>query len=342
MNLPTLLLISLTVLSTSFGANLDASDWSQEAALAELRTLPQSNDRRGKARTWVKRLEESQLDLGKHGYVESVARLFAGDLPGSRKALLKYVERYRVLPKFEYAQYIVVLSLATTNHAVSTDDFEAARVMLPVALALGKDRKIVFQRVIGSVARKKSKEARSFLEELKLKVGKDTELSANDKAAILKRVNKPKPRLPVSPPVYPFKVKDLDGKEVSLKDYKGKVLLIDFWATWCGPCLRELPGLVAMHKKYQKQGFEILSISIDKPGAEAAIRKKMKQVGAPWKQIYAGARRIARNYGVTTIPAMYLFDREGKMRYSYLRGLALKQRVHELVIEGAKAKPPAR
>jgi thiol-disulfide isomerase/thioredoxin len=109
-----------------------------------------------------------------------------------------------------------------------------------------------------------------------------------------------------------FAGKTLDGKEVKFPDdFKGKVLLIDFWATWCGPCLAEAPNVVAAYQKYHGQGLEVLGISLDRENMADKLREVSKAKGMTWDQIYDGGgwnAAISRLYGVRAIPHMLLVD----------------------------------
>jgi thiol-disulfide isomerase/thioredoxin len=132
----------------------------------------------------------------------------------------------------------------------------------------------------------------------------------------------------------PFEVTDLDGKTLSLEKLKGKVVLIDFWATWCGPCKVEMPNVIKLHKKYNEKGFEIVGISLDRD--KAALENYIRTNKMEWPQHFDGAgwqNGVATKYKVRSIPATYLIDRKGKIRYRSLRGTALEEAVAELVDE---------
>ena len=116
-------------------------------------------------------------------------------------------------------------------------------------------------------------------------------------------------------------VVDLEGKPVSLADYRGKLVLLDFWATWCGPCIAELPNVKEVYEKYHDKGFEIIGISLDTD--EAALRKFIRENQLPWRQVFDGKRwetPLVQQYGVRGIPAQFLMDREGRVISVKARG----------------------
>ncbi|MDE0468758.1 MAG: redoxin domain-containing protein [Candidatus Poribacteria bacterium] len=121
---------------------------------------------------------------------------------------------------------------------------------------------------------------------------------------------------------------DLDGKRISLADYRGKVVLLDFWAVWCGPCIGELPNVKDVYEKYHNKGFEVIGISLDED--EKVLREFIKEHQLPWRQIFDGGGwkgALAQKYGVRGIPAPFLLDREGKVISVNARG----KRLGELV-----------
>lgn len=109
-----------------------------------------------------------------------------------------------------------------------------------------------------------------------------------------------------------FEVKTTDGKTVKFpEDFKGKVVLLDFWATWCGPCKVELPNVIAAYQQYHSQGLEILGISLDREGAKARLEAFRKDNNMPWPQIYDGKfwkAALVAQYGVHGIPMPLLVD----------------------------------
>jgi thiol-disulfide isomerase/thioredoxin len=141
-------------------------------------------------------------------------------------------------------------------------------------------------------------------------------------------------RLSVGNEPIPFDVKAIDGKTISLANYKGKVVLLDFWATWCMPCKVEMPNVIRIHKKYNKQGFEIIGISLDRD--RNALEKYVKDNEMNWPQYFDGQgwnSGLASKYRVREIPTTYLIDKKGKIRYRSLRGKQLEEAVKKLVNE---------
>lgn len=125
-----------------------------------------------------------------------------------------------------------------------------------------------------------------------------------------------------------FEEKDLDGKSLSIARFKGKVVLVDFWATWCGPCIGELPNVLAAYEKHHAKGFEIIGISLDSDRAK--LDKFISDRKMTWPQYYDGKgwqTKLAGVYGVNSIPATYLLDGEGKIIAKNLRGEALEEAV---------------
>jgi thiol-disulfide isomerase/thioredoxin len=107
----------------------------------------------------------------------------------------------------------------------------------------------------------------------------------------------------------------LDGREVNISKMKGKVVLVDFWATWCGPCMGELPHVKEAYEKLHDKGFEIVGISFDQ--SKDALEKTLKEKEMTWPQYFDGAgwgNKFGQQFGINGIPTMWLVDKKGILR----------------------------
>jgi thiol-disulfide isomerase/thioredoxin len=135
-----------------------------------------------------------------------------------------------------------------------------------------------------------------------------------------------------------FSLKTLTGEEISLAKNKGKTLLIDFWATWCGPCRESIPHLVHLHKTYQGQGLEVVGLSMDK-GDPKAVDHFVKSLDIPYP-IAIAPEEIARAYGVNGLPTTVLIDKEGMIREKILGfNTAIAKKIESRVVELISEKP---
>jgi thiol-disulfide isomerase/thioredoxin len=132
------------------------------------------------------------------------------------------------------------------------------------------------------------------------------------------------------------------GSEVDMDALRGKVVLIDFWATWCGPCVAEIPHLKELYAQYHDDGFEIIGVSLDQPedkGGLAKLREFVAEREMPWPQYYQGNgwdSEFSMSWGVNGIPQLFIIDKEGKLRSVHARG-KLDEMIPELLAEGAPA-----
>jgi peroxiredoxin len=108
-----------------------------------------------------------------------------------------------------------------------------------------------------------------------------------------------------------FSLKTLDGRTVKLSDFRGKVVLLNFWASYCAPCRVEMPSLVDLYKTYQPRGFEIVGVSIDDPGEQSAVARFLKEMNVGYT-ILLGTNSVADLYGgARLIPHTFFISRDG-------------------------------
>ncbi len=115
-----------------------------------------------------------------------------------------------------------------------------------------------------------------------------------------------------------FTLTELNGGEVALSDFRDRVVILDFWATWCSPCRASMPGLEALRARYQDKGLVLVSVSLDRSGEDArkylASNSYEEFIGL-WES-FAAAKEVAGLYGVFGIPRTFVIDRDGIIRYS--------------------------
>jgi thiol-disulfide isomerase/thioredoxin len=133
----------------------------------------------------------------------------------------------------------------------------------------------------------------------------------------------------------------LGGGEVNWKSYRGKVVLVDFWASWCGPCLAEAPNVLEMYRAYHDKGFDVLGVSLDRTPEEA--KEKIKELGLPWDSLYPKKKSdrywnhpLAKYYGIGGIPTAILVGKDGRVVHMNARGPLLRKELKKLLGEPAK------
>ena len=141
--------------------------------------------------------------------------------------------------------------------------------------------------------------------------------------------------VPASPTRPEWRATDIDGRTWTPEALRGQVVLVDFWATWCAPCLDDLPRLKRLHARYGSRGLTIIGVSLDRSSVRD-FRSWLQRQGIGWPQVREPGQfdsPLARTFAVDAIPASYLFDRRGRLHATALHGEALEARVAALVEE---------
>jgi len=110
-----------------------------------------------------------------------------------------------------------------------------------------------------------------------------------------------------------FTLRTLDGQKLRLGEQRGQVVLVNFWATWCGPCRQEMPHLNKLYEKYKSSGFVLLGVNVDDDSAQAAgVASKL---GVKFPVLPDADKRVSRQYDLSAMPSTVLIDRDGRVRY---------------------------
>ena len=123
-----------------------------------------------------------------------------------------------------------------------------------------------------------------------------------------------------------------NGEPFDWSRYEGKVVLVDFWATWCRPCIETIPSIKQNYQKYQKQGFEVVGINMDQDQDE--VRQFIEDAGIPWVNVMAdrwGENENAVRYAVEAIPFLVLVGRDGNVSAIHVRGTDIGRRLEEIL-----------
>jgi thiol-disulfide isomerase/thioredoxin len=128
-----------------------------------------------------------------------------------------------------------------------------------------------------------------------------------------------------------WQLTDVEGKAMKLSDFRGKVVILDFWATWCPPCRAEIPGFVEIQKKYADKGFTMIGVSLDREGP-SVVKPFIVKFGMNYP-VVMGNQKVAADYGgITAIPTTFIIDRQGFIVAGY-QGFTM-QSIFESVIAG--------
>lgn len=130
-------------------------------------------------------------------------------------------------------------------------------------------------------------------------------------------------------PAPEWRLKDLAGREVALSQFKGKVVIVDFWATWCPPCRAEMPFYVNLYKKLADRGLVIVGISLDAQGP-GVVRKFVDSMGITYP-IVMGDEEVTTAYKVELMPTTFVVDREGRIRHSKIGAVSDEAKFEKLI-----------
>jgi thiol-disulfide isomerase/thioredoxin len=120
-------------------------------------------------------------------------------------------------------------------------------------------------------------------------------------------------KLPVLGRAPAWRLKDLEGREVSFAQFQGKVVVVDFWATWCAPCVEEIPGYIRLQEKYGKDGLVVVGVSLDETGPDR-VKQFVRDKGMNYQVVMGDENVQALFGGMTVIPTTFLIDRTGQIR----------------------------
>ncbi|MCU7915270.1 MAG: TlpA family protein disulfide reductase [Candidatus Thiodiazotropha sp. (ex Gloverina cf. vestifex)] len=139
-----------------------------------------------------------------------------------------------------------------------------------------------------------------------------------------------------SGPAPDFTLKSRSGENIKLSELRGQVVMINFWASWCGPCRQEMPILDQLYQRYEPMGFTLLGVNVEEDSA--AAEKVLREIPVSFPVLYDSKNQVSENYQVRAMPSTFLIDRDGKVRYlhkGYKPGYeeAYQQQVRELIRE---------
>ncbi|MBN1488529.1 MAG: redoxin domain-containing protein [Phycisphaerae bacterium] len=235
------------------------------------------------------------MELGDHAGAIAAADRFAREFASSESAVFVAGARVRALAglgKLDEARKAWMALAESTDLTGWAPVFEAG-------MAVGTE--LVLVRQIA--------EARAIYEEIRNRTRQVPQIGAIIARQLdgLKWIGKTPPAIEGN---------DLAGKPVSFEEYKGRVVLLDFWATYCSPCITEMPNLVRLHKRFHRRGFDVIGISLD-PNVSVA-KSFLERNPLPWRQVAdmeAAQGANATNYGVEAIPMTFLIGRDGTIVY---------------------------
>lgn len=253
---------------------------------------------------------------------------------GTRE-LITWLEHHEALPVAGFEEPTGLAVLFEFLELANAGDWAACRSGLPLLLRACRKHDSIYW-LLGRRARDaKTPAGRSFLDEVVVPgLLASPRLDDAERVATLRRLydveyTGPRPFVDIAGP-------GLDGREIRTADLRGRVLLVDYWATWCTPCLMALPGVAAVHRRFRDRGLAVVGVSIDDARDREKVAAKVKELGLEFPVIFdgrGGKGELALANKVLAVPATFLIDRKGRVRFSNLEGDALAARIAELLDE---------
>ena len=117
-----------------------------------------------------------------------------------------------------------------------------------------------------------------------------------------------------------FELQDMDDEKVKLTDYRGKVVLLNFWATWCPPCIREMPSMERLQQKVDAEGFKVIAVNQMEDADEVFAFTGQLEIDPTFEILFDKNSKVSQDYAVRGLPTTYLIDKEGKIRYRAVGG----------------------
>ncbi len=276
--------------------------------------------------------------LGELDVLRLVAATFVPDADAKRRAARELVDWFRThdaLPVPGFTEPAGRAVLFDVVHRANAGAWSECEELLPVVLRAYPEHRSVFW-LLGRRGRDAgTPEGAQFLQQRVIPaLLADHALDDAERVQLLRQLYRveytgPKPFTDVVGPT-------LDGATVRTADHRGRVLLVDYWATWCQPCLLALPGVVAAHRRFHDDGFDVVAISIDDERARPRVAAKIAELELPFPVVFDGQgwkSELAVANKVLAVPATFLIDRKGRVRFTGIEGEELQQRIAELLAE---------
>lgn len=317
------------------------------AAFERFWQQPNGKERTSAGTAWIARAAAS--DLGDEAYLLPLVRYvfedyrerpararevyerFSAltDAPASLTATVEVAKRFVLGPLLAEIEAGELAHVDSIVSSLASAEAEPYRVYAPVGAALRRSSAPGATAALARLFRRASADGRVSDERLVALI----ELCGSVGPSASEAEDR---RTPDSVPFVHFSGEDLDGNVISTRGFPGEVVLVDFWATWCAPCLKQSPEIVALQSEFGERGLRVLGVSLDGDGAKERIREVADRFDLAWPHLFDGGgweTEPALLNDVSAIPEIVLIDRAGRARFRGVRGDDLRRRVAELVAE---------